>query len=296
MDKTRRSRLGSGGAFALAGSLAASMLLWFVVPVLAVSCPDNGSLTNPQVTPDVGDDRRPNFTFSVTYQDNAGEAPTSIRVYFSDGTPDRRLNLASGNLTTGAVYSRTLTFATQRDAQLHRPGHARDAAGAPRRPARSRAARSRVRRRRRPRRRRPRRPPSPRRSRPRSRRRSRRPSRRRSRPRGRPRARRRPRGRSSTDAQADAEADARSRPRRPSRSRRRRRRRSDRVRCRQADAHVQRLGRGGRRADPDRDDRPPAPAWSPDRVTTAAAAVAADPPSSCRTWASSRARARSSPG
>ena len=82
--------------FALAGSLAASMLLWFVVPVLAVTCPDNGSLTNPQVTPTSGTTAT-NFTFSVTYQDNAGEAPTSIRVYFSDGTPDRRLNLASGN-------------------------------------------------------------------------------------------------------------------------------------------------------------------------------------------------------
>ena len=71
---------------ALAGTLAASMLLWFVAPVLAVSCPDNGSLTNAQVTPSSGTTST-NFTFSVTYQDNAGETPASIRVYFSDGTP-----------------------------------------------------------------------------------------------------------------------------------------------------------------------------------------------------------------
>ena len=94
MDKTRRSRLGSGGAFALAGSLAASMLLWFVVPVLAVTCPDNGNLTNPVRSPRHPGTTATNFTFSVTYQDNAGERADSIRVYFSDGTPDRRLNLS----------------------------------------------------------------------------------------------------------------------------------------------------------------------------------------------------------
>ena len=54
------------------------MLLWFVAPVLAVGCPDNGSLTNAQRLAGVAGPTSTSFTFSVTYQDNAGETPTSI--------------------------------------------------------------------------------------------------------------------------------------------------------------------------------------------------------------------------
>ena len=53
-----------------------SLLPMFVIPVLAVSCPDNGSLTNGSVSPGSGT-ASTNFTFSVTYQDNAGETPDS---------------------------------------------------------------------------------------------------------------------------------------------------------------------------------------------------------------------------
>jgi Bacterial SH3 domain len=88
--------------------LAAFPFLTAVVSAATVTCPDNGSLSNANVSPGSGTTST-NFTFSVTYQDNAGDTPDSIRVYFSDGT-SRGLNLASGSLPTGAVYSRTLTF------------------------------------------------------------------------------------------------------------------------------------------------------------------------------------------
>ena len=78
---------------ALAISLAMSLGA-FVAPVLAITCPDNGNLTAGSVSPASGTSAT-NFTFSVTYQDTAGETPDSIRVYLSDGT-SRRLNLASG--------------------------------------------------------------------------------------------------------------------------------------------------------------------------------------------------------
>ena len=91
---------------ALAISLAMSLGA-FVAPVLAITCPDNGNLTGGSVSPASGTTAT-NFTFSVTYQDTAGETPDSIRVIFSDGT-SRRLNLVSGNLTTGAVYNRVLS-------------------------------------------------------------------------------------------------------------------------------------------------------------------------------------------
>ena len=88
MDTKRRARLGSGGALALAGSFAASMLLFFVTPVLAVGCPDNGSLNNPVVTPTSGFPTT-TFTFSVTYRDNIGETPDWARVYFNGANPTR---------------------------------------------------------------------------------------------------------------------------------------------------------------------------------------------------------------
>ena len=74
-------RLGRAAALAAAGWLLA-LLPWFVVPTLAVSCPDNGSLTNASVSPGSGTTNT-SFTFSVTYQDNAGETPDLIRVYLT---------------------------------------------------------------------------------------------------------------------------------------------------------------------------------------------------------------------
>ena len=51
------------------------MLLWFVVPVLRRHLPRQREPDEPgQVTPTSGTTAT-NFTFSVTYQDNAGEAP-----------------------------------------------------------------------------------------------------------------------------------------------------------------------------------------------------------------------------
>ena len=91
---------------ALAISLAMSLGA-FVAPVLAVTCPDNGNLTAGSVSP-ASDTSATNFTFSVTYQDTAGEAPDSIRLYLSDGT-NRRLNLTSGTLAGGALYTRVLS-------------------------------------------------------------------------------------------------------------------------------------------------------------------------------------------
>ena len=70
---TRRRHRGSfrhAGLIALALTLFAT-LPWFAAPVLAVSCPDNGSLTNANVSPGSGT-LSTNFTFSVTYQDNLG--------------------------------------------------------------------------------------------------------------------------------------------------------------------------------------------------------------------------------
>ena len=69
---------------------------------MAVTCPDNGSLTEPSVSPGSGTTAT-NFTFSVKYQDNLGEAPTWIRVYLTPGTFSRGLNLQSGSLPTGAI-------------------------------------------------------------------------------------------------------------------------------------------------------------------------------------------------
>ncbi|MFI5415582.1 MAG: hypothetical protein ACHQ16_08060, partial [Candidatus Lutacidiplasmatales archaeon] len=106
MDQRHGRRLTRAATIAVGLSLFALLPL-LVVPVLAVSCPDNGSLTNPSVSPGSGTTAT-TFTFSVTYQDNAGETPDSTRVYFSDGT-NRRLFLTSGSLTTGAVYSRSLS-------------------------------------------------------------------------------------------------------------------------------------------------------------------------------------------
>ena len=71
-------------AIAVGASLFA-LLPMFVVPALAVTCPDNGTLTNANVTPGSGSTST-KFTFSVTYQDNLGEAPTSARVYLSGPT------------------------------------------------------------------------------------------------------------------------------------------------------------------------------------------------------------------
>ena len=91
----------------LTGLLTASMT--FAPAVLAVSCPDNGSLTAPSVTPNSGTPST-NFTFSVTYQDNLGEDPDFIRVFLDGPNPfNRRLLQQSGSLTTGAVFSRTFT-------------------------------------------------------------------------------------------------------------------------------------------------------------------------------------------
>src|SRR6478736_4810508 len=80
-SRTRASFL---GAMALAISLAMSFGA-FVAPVLAVTCPDNGNHTAGSVSPASGTSAT-NFTFSVTYQDTAGETPDSIRLYLSDGT------------------------------------------------------------------------------------------------------------------------------------------------------------------------------------------------------------------
>ena len=109
MYERHRIRSWLVSALALTTMLAASMA-WFPASVLAVSCPDNGSLTQPSVSPGSGTTTTA-FTFSVTYQDNAGEAPSSIRVYLTPGNVARRLNLQSGSLTTGAVYSRTFSVA-----------------------------------------------------------------------------------------------------------------------------------------------------------------------------------------
>lgn len=61
----------------------------FVVPVLAVSCPDNGTLTQGNVSPSSGTTNT-NFHFTVVYQDDAGDTPSLIQVTF-DGANGRRL-------------------------------------------------------------------------------------------------------------------------------------------------------------------------------------------------------------
>ena len=101
-----RERLVRAGAMALAVSLFA-LFPGFVAPVLAVTCPDNGSLTDGAVSPSSGTTNT-NFHFTVVYQDNAGETPASIRVFFN-GANGRQLNLESGTLQTGATYGRTRT-------------------------------------------------------------------------------------------------------------------------------------------------------------------------------------------
>ena len=106
LDERHRFRNRFVGAFALTALVVASMA-WFPTAVLAVSCPDNGNLTGPSVSPGSGTTTTA-FTFSVTYQDNLGETPDWVRVYLTGGSPfNRALNLQSGSLTTGAVYSRT---------------------------------------------------------------------------------------------------------------------------------------------------------------------------------------------
>ena len=85
-------------------------MAWFPAAVMAVTCPDNGNLTEPSVSPGTGTTAT-TFTFSVKYQDNLAETPDWIRVYFSSGLV-RTLNLQSGSLATGAIYSRTVSGAT----------------------------------------------------------------------------------------------------------------------------------------------------------------------------------------
>ena len=130
MVGTRDRDSARGGAFALAGSMLPRCSLRFVVPVLAVTCPDNGSLTNPQVTPDVRhDDDQLHVLGHATRTTPARRRPRSASTS-AMAPPDRRLNLASGNLATGGGVLADADVRDQRDAQLHRPGHARDAAGA----------------------------------------------------------------------------------------------------------------------------------------------------------------------
>jgi Bacterial SH3 domain len=108
LEYGRRIRTSLASAIVLATMLAASMA-WYPASVLAVTCPDNGSLTGPSVSPGSGTTTTA-FTFSVTYQDNAGETPTSIRVSL-DGPSSFYTDLAyqSGRLRRGAIYSRTFT-------------------------------------------------------------------------------------------------------------------------------------------------------------------------------------------
>ena len=79
-----------------------------VVPALAITCPDNGNLTNASISPGSGTTAT-NFTFSVTYQDNAGEPPQRVWARFAGG-PDIVDLSGSGNLQTGVVYSGSSTL------------------------------------------------------------------------------------------------------------------------------------------------------------------------------------------
>jgi hypothetical protein len=109
-DKQRPNRRIRRAAAIAAGVWLFALLPWLVVPASAITCPDNGSLTNAQVAPPGPGGTT--FTFSVTYQDTAGETPDWIRVYLTPGTVSRRLFLVSGSLATGAVYSRSFAVAT----------------------------------------------------------------------------------------------------------------------------------------------------------------------------------------
>ena len=82
----RRARLGRAGALALGISMVA-LLPAYVAPVLAVTCPDNGSLTNESASPASGTTNT-NFTFSVRYQDNLGETPQRVWIRYAAGGPD----------------------------------------------------------------------------------------------------------------------------------------------------------------------------------------------------------------
>ena len=93
--------------FALGLTLLAT-LPFLAAPVAAITCNDNGSLTNASVTPDSGTTAT-TFHFAVTYQDNAGEAPQYAVARFQGG-PDITALTGSGNLTTGAEYTGSSTL------------------------------------------------------------------------------------------------------------------------------------------------------------------------------------------
>ena len=106
LGRRLRERLGRASAFAVAISMLA-LLPAFVVPVLAVTCPDNGSLTEGSVSPGSGTTNT-NFQFSATYRDTAGETPQRVWIkYAGAGQPDIIDLSGSGDLTAGIVYSGT---------------------------------------------------------------------------------------------------------------------------------------------------------------------------------------------
>ena len=100
-----RRSLNRATALAVATSLFALLPL-FVVPALAITCPDNGNLTNADVSPGSGNTNT-DFEFSVTYQDNAGETPQRVWARFANGGPDIVDMSGSGDLATGVVYRGT---------------------------------------------------------------------------------------------------------------------------------------------------------------------------------------------
>jgi hypothetical protein len=89
---------------AIAAALSLFALVPFVVaPVAAVTCPDNGSLTNGAVSPGTGTTST-TFVFSAVYQDAAGETPSRVWARFANGGPDIVDMGGSGNLQTGVTY------------------------------------------------------------------------------------------------------------------------------------------------------------------------------------------------
>ena len=122
-----RRSLHRATALAVATSLFA-LLPSFVVPVLAIGCPDNGTLNNANVSPGSGNTNT-DFTFSVTYQDNAGEDPE-----FDPGLLDAEQlspTQPSVGLPARRCRLRADLRAAGRDLGHRVPGRARDPAGSP---------------------------------------------------------------------------------------------------------------------------------------------------------------------
>ncbi len=96
-------------AFMLAAG--AGSLAWGAVPALAASCTGAShvmTLTNGTASPGSGP-AGSSFTFSVTYTDNAGCAPTAIAVTV-DGVGTTDLTASSTTYQSGVVFQRAMTL------------------------------------------------------------------------------------------------------------------------------------------------------------------------------------------